>query len=145
MKYLLDTDILVYFLNGREEVGKKISEIDPKDLATCIITHTELHYGVNASSKKKSNLNKVNRLFDALIILPYDEEASLIFAKEKAKLKRSGKLIADMDLMIASIALRHKLKLVTNNKKHFSHISNLEIETWLSARQAFLDPASSPG
>lgn len=131
MKYVLDTDILIYFLNGREEIGKKIAALDPKNLATTIITHTELHYGVNNSTKKKSNLSKVNQLLAALTILPYTEESSLIFAREKGKLKRAGKLIADMDLMIASIAMGHKLKLVTNNKKHFSHIADLECETWL--------------
>ncbi len=131
MTYVLDTDILVYFLNGREEVGRRITEIDPKDLATTIITHTELHYGLNNSAKRKSNLSKVNRLLDALIILPYTEEASLIFAQEKSKLKRSGKLIADMDLMIASIAMSNKFKLITNNKKHFMHVVDLDFETWL--------------
>lgn len=131
MKYVLDTDILIYFLNGREEIGKKISSIDPKDLATTIITHTELHYGVQNSTKKKSNLDKINRLFSSLSILPYNEQSSLIFAREKAKLKREGKLIADMDLMIASIAISHKLKLVSNNKKHFGHIPDLELETWV--------------
>ncbi len=40
MKYVHDTDILIYLLNGREEVGLKISEMDTKDLATTIITHS---------------------------------------------------------------------------------------------------------
>lgn len=132
MKYVLDTDILVYFLNGHQEIGRRISEVDPKQLATTIITHTELHYGVNNSVKKKSNLSKVNQLLNALIILPYDKESSLLFAQEKAKLKRVGKLIADMDLMIASIAMSNKLTLITNNKKHFAHVADLALETWLS-------------
>ena len=131
MKYILDTDILIYFLNGVPEVAQKILNTNISDLATTIISHTELHYGANNSAKKKSNLVKVNSLLEQLTILPYDLDASLIFANHKAKLKTAGKLIADMDLMIASIALSNKLKLVTNNHKHFSRIRGLSTVDWL--------------
>jgi len=131
MKYILDTDILIYFLNGMPEITKKMLEIDVGELATTIITHSELHYGVRNSAKKKSNLTKVDTLLEQLTILPYTQEASLIFAKEKAKLKKSGKLMADMDLMIASIAMDNKINLVTNNKKHFNRLQGLLIETWI--------------
>ena len=131
MKYILDTDILIYFLNGVPEITKKMLEIDIGDLATTIITHNELHYGVHNSAKKKSNLIKVDSLLKQLTILPFTEDASLIFANEKARLKKSGALIADMDLMIASIAINKGLKLATNNKKHFQRLRNLSIETWV--------------
>ena len=74
-------------------ITKKMLEIDVAELATTIITHSELHYGVHNSVKKKSNLTKVGSLLEQLTILPFTEEASLIFAREKAKLKKSGKLI----------------------------------------------------
>ncbi|TVQ24991.1 MAG: type II toxin-antitoxin system VapC family toxin [Spirochaetaceae bacterium] len=49
----------------------------------------------------------------------------------KADLKRSGTIIADMDLVIAAIALVHKLPLVTNNPRHFARIKGLEVRSWL--------------
>lgn len=131
MKYVLDTDILIYFLNGVPKITRKILELDTKELATTIITHSELHYGVNNSKKKKTNLAKVTQLLNQLTILHYDEDASVIFAQEKARLKKDGELIADMDLMIASIAISNKLKLITNNKKHFNRLKNLVIESWM--------------
>ena len=41
--------------------------------------------------------------------------------------KKHGKIIADMDLMIASIAISNKAILYTNNLKHFNRIEELEI------------------
>jgi len=52
----------------------------------------------------------------------------LIFAKEKARLKKSGNIIADMDLMIASIAIENDCTLFSNNIKHFDRIKNLDLE-----------------
>ena len=46
-------------------------------------------------------------------------------------LKQQGILIADMDLMIASIAIANDFSLVTNNLRHFDKIENLKIERWL--------------
>ncbi len=67
----------------------------------------------------------------AISILEFDEKASQIFAQDKATLKRQGTMIADMDLMIASITKAHQFALVTNNHKHFQRIEHLSIERWM--------------
>ena len=48
-----------------------------------------------------------------------------------ARLRASGQLIEDADLLIAAIALVHDMTLVTNNTAHFSRISGLQVEDWL--------------
>ena len=127
MKYVLDTDILIYFLNGRTEVTQRILELDVADIATTIISHSELHYGAYNSAKKKSNLTKISNLLDQLTILPFTEEDSVIFATQKAKLKSKGLLIPDMDLMIARITMNQKLKLVTTNNTHYKPVKKLHV------------------
>jgi predicted nucleic acid-binding protein len=52
------------------------------------------------------------------------------FGQLKANLSKNGKIIADMDLLIASTAITHNLILVTNNEKHFQKIEELEVENW---------------
>ena len=54
-----------------------------------------------------------------------------IFGKIKADLKKEGKIINDSDLFIASIAISNKMRLVTNNDKHFKRIEDLKIENWI--------------
>ena len=63
-------------------------------------------------------------------ILELAKYASEIFAKTKASLKSQGNIIADMDLMIASIALSHQFTLVSNNTKHFQRVEKLDLENW---------------
>ncbi|MDJ0590827.1 MAG: hypothetical protein QNJ72_12650 [Pleurocapsa sp. MO_226.B13] len=45
MKYLLDTDICIYWLKGKSTVRTKIEQVDWSDIAICVITATELYFG----------------------------------------------------------------------------------------------------
>ncbi len=55
-----------------------------------------------------------------------------VFAREKARLSKSGKIIDDFDLLIGATAIANDLILVTNNEKHFSRLEGIEIENWIS-------------
>lgn len=49
---------------------------------------------------------------------------------EKARLRRAGNLIPELDLLIATTALHHGMTLVSNNTKHMSRIEGLRLENW---------------
>jgi tRNA(fMet)-specific endonuclease VapC len=51
MKYLLDTNICIYFLNQDEAISEKMSKISVDDMAISIITIAELQFGAFNSSK----------------------------------------------------------------------------------------------
>lgn len=130
MKYILDTDILIYLLKGNEKVITHIAQMPSDALHTTIINHAELLFGAFNSIKKKQNLAMMQKLLSKLKILPFCENASYVFAEQKALLKNDGNIIADMDLMIGSISLHHQMVLVTNNSKHFNRIMGLKLENW---------------
>lgn len=127
-KYLIDSDILIYFLKGKQEVVEKLSQIPIDDLYISRMNYTELIYGAYNSSKINQNLKVIEPFLESFKILEFTQASSLIFAKEKARLKRNGNIIADMDLMIASIAIENDCTLISNNIKHFDRIQNLELE-----------------
>ncbi|MGH7961054.1 MAG: type II toxin-antitoxin system VapC family toxin [Candidatus Binatia bacterium] len=58
-----------------------------------------------------------------------DDETCRIFGKERGRLRKAGKSIADFDLLIGATALRHGLTLLTNNSRHFSRIQGLRLES----------------
>jgi predicted nucleic acid-binding protein len=122
---ILDSDILIYFLKGEKTVVENVLKIHQEELFTTRINYTELLYGVYNSQKVEQNLEKILPFLEKFQILEFDKKSSQLFAKQKAKLKQSGKIIADMDLMIASIALANNQILYTNNTKHFIRIDNL--------------------
>ncbi len=127
-KYLIDSDILIYFLKGKQEVVEKLSQIPIDDLYISRINYTELIYGAYNSSKINQNLKVIESFLDSFKVLEFTQISSLIFAKEKARLKKNGNIIADMDLMIASIAIENDCTLISNNIKHFDRVQNLELE-----------------
>jgi predicted nucleic acid-binding protein len=130
-KLLLDSDILIYFLKGNRQVVEHVAKHDPEDLLTSRINYTELIYGAYNSSRVENNLRIILPFLENFEILEFDKSASEIFAKEKAHLKKRGTLIADMDLMIASIAIANDVALVTNNFKHFERVKNLKLVRWI--------------
>jgi len=127
-KYLVDSDILIYFLKGKKEAIEILTSIPAQNLYTSRINYTELIYGAYNSARIDENLKIIEPFLDNFKILEYSKSSSLIFAKEKARLKKSGNIIADMDLMIASIAIDNDCILITNNKKHFQRIKNLSLK-----------------
>ena len=54
-----------------------------------------------------------------------------IYAKEKARLKKSGKILDDFDLLIGATAIANNLILVTENEKHLARMSKINIENWI--------------
>lgn len=128
--YIVDSDILIYFLKGKKEVIEKVIHIPQESLYITRINYTELLYGAYNSARVEENLKTIIAFLANFKILEFDKDASEIFAKTKASLKSQGNIIADMDLMIASIALNHQFILVSNNTKHFQRIEKLDLENW---------------
>ncbi len=130
-KLLLDSDILIYFLNGKAEVIEQFSRYKIDDLVISRINYAELLFGVYNSSKVAKNINIVLPFLENFKVFEFDQDSAVIFAKEKTRLKKAGTPITDMDLMIAAIAIANELTLVTNNIKHFKRIKLLNLECWV--------------
>lgn len=131
MKYIFDTDILIYYLKNQPDVVNKFMIIAPDDIATTIINYTELLFGAYNFLKIKDNLIIIKAFLDNMTVVYLDKVSSEIFAQLKTRLKREGNMIADMDLLIASICIANDLILVTNNTKHFSRLGQLTFENWI--------------
>jgi predicted nucleic acid-binding protein len=127
-RYLIDSDTLIYFLKGIPEVIERLTQIPPDAFYTSRINATELLYGAYNAARIEKNLAIIEPFLAQFTLLEFDETAARYFAQEKARLKKLGTPIADMDLMIASIAVAHGCVLITNNVKHFERVLGLKIE-----------------
>lgn len=130
MKYILDTDTLIYLLKGQQKLVATFEKTPSEDISITIINHAELLFGAFNSLKKQENLKKIQAFLKDIPILPFCQEASSVFAENKACLKQKGEIIADLDLMIASIAIKNRSVLVTNNTKHFARIKKIKLDNW---------------
>lgn len=91
----------------------------------------ELTHGAHKSARASENLVRLDVLLSAVTVLPFDERAARRFGLLKAELERSGAIVSDLDLQIASIALEYAAPFVTHNRQHFERIPGLMIEDWL--------------
>jgi tRNA(fMet)-specific endonuclease VapC len=126
---LLDTNVVVAFLNGDKSVLKRMrAEIDKIALSTLVVG--ELDYGAKVSQRSEENLEKLYRLVDIVQVIPFDIECAKIFGTIKSKLRTLGKPTGEVDALIAATAMAHEAILVTANKKHFENIEGLKVEIW---------------
>ena len=126
---VLDTDTISYYLRGSESVKDKFVQYQ-YELASTTINYAELMYGLKKRDNKKY-LPKVEMIFDNIKIYDFDKKSAQIFSTIKVNMQNRGVVVADMDLMIASIAIANGEKLISNNLKHFSKIEILDVESWV--------------
>ena len=132
MAYLLDTDIVIYWLTDRfPQIQEQIDRLDRSDIFFSAIGVAELYFGARNSDHPQDNQELIDELVSWVIVLEFDHAAGALFGRIKAELKQSGKPINDSDLFIAATAISHNLVLVTNNLRHFERIPFLQIENWV--------------
>ena len=131
MKYILDTNICIYWLKGHIKIEQKILDVGFENIGTTIITIAELYYGAYKSKKVETNLENLRKLEDKIHILQTSKRAGEHFGKTKAILEEKGKIIEDADILIASIVFTNNSILFTNNPSHFERIEGLQVENWM--------------
>ncbi len=125
MRYLLDTDICAYYINGREsQVREHMQRISDSDIAISAITKGEMYAGAVNSQAPRRSRAKQDLFFSRFASLSFDDAAADSYGYIRAPLQKSGRLIA-------AIAMVHGLIVVTHNTKHFSRIPELTIEDWV--------------
>lgn len=133
MKYLLDTNTCVRYLNQRSEpIIQKLAELDPEDIVLCSVVKAELFYGAQRSVHRDQTLATQREFLKQFVSLPFDDHAADLYGQIRARLEAQGTPIGPNDLMIAAIALAHQLTLVTHNTREFGRITGLNIEDWES-------------
>jgi tRNA(fMet)-specific endonuclease VapC len=132
--YLFDTDILSHVLKKRRSAAlmARLRATPRPAQFTSAVNVAEIYFGVLRREGRKDLLRCYeDEVFPRLVILPFDRECARMFGRIKASLERRGLARFEPDLQIASIALAHKLTLVTRNARHFSDIPGLRVENWL--------------
>ena len=131
MKYFLDTNICIYYLNDKfHQICDKLGEISRHDIKIASVVAAELYYGAAKSSKRDFNIARYSRFVSVYDIVPFDHAASQIYGDIRASLESKGQPIGWNDLMIAATVLAHNGVLVTHNTNEFSRIAGLNLEDW---------------
>lgn len=129
-KFLLDTNIVIFYLKGRYNLNEKFRQVSLQNCCISEVTLAELKYGAECSDQIDKNTKMVDAFAKEITILPIFNSLSL-YAKEKARLRKSGDMIDDFDILIGTTAIANNLILVTDNEKHLKRLSKIKIENWI--------------
>jgi tRNA(fMet)-specific endonuclease VapC len=131
MKYLLDTNICVFFFRNKFNIATIFRAKGVQNCCVSEITVAELRYGAENSANPEKHHELVDCFLQRIAVIPITESI-LVFAKEKSRLRKSGTPIYDdFDLLIGATAIQKGLILVTDNVKDFDRLAGIEIENWI--------------
>lgn len=127
MSFLLDTDICSAFLkNDRRVTTKVMLHIGGLHLSS--VTVGELLTWARRANAPPARLQGVNDLVASSTVHSIDLAVADKFGEVRAMLIDQGRIVGQMDLLNASVALLHSLTLVTHNTKDYVHIPGLSLD-----------------
>jgi predicted nucleic acid-binding protein len=135
-KVLLDTDILSEFLKGHDKNVAHFGRLYAQDFDQFTFTSVTV-YEIVLGLEIKSAVSQLERAKAWLRLneqLVPTEDDYLTAAHIKARARRQGKVVELPDSLIAAVASRLQLPLVTGNTEDFQSIQqtglNLTLENW---------------
>lgn len=124
--WMLDTNTVSYIVRGKSPAARaKLDQLEDDEIG-CIsaITEAELRYGTSRQAPGSARLAALNTLFDKLRILPWGSDEALVYGDLRAKLERAGKVLGNLDMLIAAHAVSADATLVTRDKA-FAQVEDL--------------------
>lgn len=130
MKYLLDTNTIIYFFKDSGKVTANLFKQCPEQVAMPAIVLYELQVGILKSTDPTKRIKQLTSLLNDIDVIPFTEKTAYYAAQIRKDLEQKGTPIGDCDILIAAIAMEHQATLVTHNTREFSRVENLEITDW---------------
>ena len=129
MIYLLDTDTVSFIVRKNPQIIKNLIEHENDEICISAITYADLCYGFQKKGSQKL-FAEVKSIVNKLTIVDFDDSQSELYGEIRANLEKTGTILDNMDMLIASAALSQNAMLVTHNTRHFSKVKGLKIEDW---------------
>jgi tRNA(fMet)-specific endonuclease VapC len=129
MRYMLDTNMVSYFLRAHKTVTKHVLEQPMQALCVSAITEAELLYGLAKRPEATRVHAAVQEFLRRVEALAWDSLAAEHYGISRADFEKRERPLVSLDLMIASHALSIDATLVTNDQA-FRDVTGLRVEDW---------------
>lgn len=130
--YLLDTNMVVYIVDGRSQAARRIvsEQIEHSVIAVSAISQGEMLYGLAKKPGAARLKAAIEVFFSTVEILPWNSDVARSYETLRATMAAAGKSLAGLDMLIAAQAVASHAILVTRDKA-FSQVPDLlAVENW---------------
>lgn len=128
IRRMLDTNTVSYLI--RDDLrNAPPGDVQARAFFISAITEGELLFGVN----RRPDATRLNALIEGFVrsveIMPFDHAAAACYGELRAVMRRAGKALTSLDMLIAAHALSLGATLVTSDQA-FRHVPGLAVEDW---------------
>jgi tRNA(fMet)-specific endonuclease VapC len=129
---LLDTKPTQDFNNNRHGVRERVDAERQQGnrIGICTPVLGELWAGVEGSANRERNLQRLRHGLSRLILWPYDDRAAEQYGRIFTELKRIGRPMQQVDMMIAAIAFALGNCTVVSADSDLAAVPGLSVEDW---------------
>ena len=133
MSLSLDSNVLIEILRDRNvqirrAFARALAGSEP--IVASVIVQHELLYGACRHPDPILERNKTRKLFEQIVIEPFEGRDAAAAAEIRDSLRRAGTTIGGYDLLIAGQALARGWTMVTNNTGEFKRVPGLSVIDW---------------
>jgi tRNA(fMet)-specific endonuclease VapC len=131
-RFLLDTGAAQDFINRRHGVHERVDAERHRGnrIGVCTPVLGELWSGVEGSASRDRNLQRLRHALSRLIVWPYTNEAAEQFGRVFAELRRVGRPMQQIDIMVAAVAFSLGGCTVVTSDSDLAAIPGLTVEDW---------------
>lgn len=126
---MLDTNMVSHFIKGVNSVRNKVVALPMSELGISAITEGELLFGLAKKPGAKQLSLVVHEFLIRVDVLPWDSAVAACYGELRANMQKKGKILGNLDLLIAAHALALGVVLITNDRA-FTQVEGLKIEDW---------------
>jgi predicted nucleic acid-binding protein len=98
-------------------------------VGTCLPVLCELEAGIQQVSRKAQYRRELNHLLRQLRLWPLDPKTARIFGELYTLLRRRGRVLSQVDIMIAALAKQLNLTILTTDRD-FDVLHDVRTEDW---------------
>lgn len=131
-RFLLDTGIAGDFINKRGGVRQRaLNEVRRGNrIGIGVPVLAELYFGVENSVTRDHNLRLLRIALGYFAVWPFTDDAAEEYGRLAAELKRIGRSMQQIDIMIAAIAFALGNCTVVSSDSDLAAVPGLSVENW---------------
>jgi tRNA(fMet)-specific endonuclease VapC len=90
----------------------------------------ELEAGIQQTTKLEENRRRLGQLLRHVRLWPLDADSARLYGAVYIELRRQGRVLSQVDMVLAALARQHKLVILTTDRD-FEALTDLRVENWV--------------